>query len=462
VILNIKKVTNIFVVLYLLMGFATAISQNCRFDNDICIPNQLYMLKGVQNNIFVQPLIKRWRPYNNVVRFSGSVNYSRRLQGVASIIYPEEGSKVKLRLIDTEDFRTIKSLSTSIVVGIPKVGEESVKVSIIGDSFTQGGFYRSALLDNGYIPGIKMIGLCEVFGHENQFDEGRGGWTLSHYFSVSKDRTRSYNGFWQPEGKYKYWGSVAFWKLTQEVAKAPIKENWTFEEYYWTHRFFGASKKYEVTGYKANPQKNDLMYDNEAESFIRYNGKKWQQVKYEDFEWSFDYRKYLDMWGLESPEILAEFLGLNDFRNGGLPSNLNFDGWNKRMEQMIDSYHEAVPKGKFVLMIPSSSCGILDNKPGDFTTLQNANMWEVRKNIIEKFDNRIAENIYIVDAGISIDNTYGTPFLDDSTYTMPYAGFEGEDRIEVQYKNPHPYPNYSSMGISLAAFIQRYRKKDHD
>ncbi len=438
-----------------------AYSQDNEFINDICLPGELFVLEGVQNNIFVQPLIKRWRPYNDVVRFSGSVDYSRKLEGVASIVNPKKDSNVKLSLINTDEFKTLKTLTANLMVGTPGIGNGVMKVSIIGDSFTQGGFYRSALLDSAYVPGLKMIGLCAVVGHEGQFDEGRGGWTLERYFSVSKDRTQSYNGFWQPEGKYRYWGSVAFWKLVREVSKSPDKNSWSFAEYHWTHRFFGTAQSFDNHGYLENPRKNDLMYDNEANSFIRYDGKSWKQVKYEDFQWSFDYEKYLAMWELESPKILAEFLGLNDFRNAGLPGELDFTQWNNQMEQMIASYHTAVPDGKFVLMIPSSSCGILDNQSGDFTTLQNANMWELRNNIIEQFDNRVDENIYIVDAGISIDNTYGTPFLSDPAYTVPYAGFKGEDRIEVQTSNPHPYSNYPTMGISLAAFIQYHRGTQH-
>ena len=454
-----KKLLFIFLVSFIALNSFGQNSSQIGFVNDICLPKKLYMLEGVQNDIFVQPLIKRWRPDNDVVRFSGTANYSRKLQEVASIVQPEDSSIVTLNLINTDEFETVKSLSAEVVTGNPGIGDGTVKVSIIGDSFTQGAFFKSALLENKYVPGIKMIGLCEVNGHPGQFHEGRGGWTLSRYFSISKDRTQHYNGFWQPDGKYRYWGSTAYWKLVKEVSVSPNPQKWQFMEYYSTIHFIGVSSEFDALGLKLDPRENDLMYDNEAESFICFDGIKWKRVESKDFEWSFNYRKYLDMWKLEYPEILAEFLGLNDFRNAGLPGNLNFKQWNDQMEQMIASYHSVVPNGKFVLMIPSSSCGILDNKSGDFTLLQNANMWELRRNIIEKFDNRTDENIYIVDAGIAIDNYYGTQFLNDSTYTLPYAGFEGDDRLKVQSGNPHPYPNYPTMGISLAAFIQRYRMK---
>ena len=452
-----KKLLLIFLASFTAFSSFSQKADHTAFINDICLPCKLYMLEGVQNDIFVQPLIKRWRPNNDVVRFSGTANYSRKLQEVASIIQPEDSSIVTLDLINTDEFETVKSLSAGVVTGKPGLGNGTVKVSIIGDNFTQVTFFKSALLENNYVPGIKMIGLCQVKDHPGQFQEGRGGWTLSRYFSISKDRTQHYNGFWQPDGKYRFWGSTAYWKLVKEVSVSPNPQKWQFMEYYSTIHFIGVSSELDALGLKLDPRENDLMYDNEAESFICFDGKKWKQVKYEDFEWSFNYGKYLNMWELESPQILAEFLGLNDFRNAGLPGELDFTEWNNQMEQMIVSYHAAVPDGKFVLMIPSSSCGIMDNKAGDFTLLQNANMWEVRRNIIEKFDNRMDENIYIVDAGIAIDNYFGTNFLNDSTYTLPYTGFEGDDRLKVQTGNPHPYLGYPSMGVSLAAFIQKYR-----
>jgi len=438
-------------------GGSSSVVEGSIFVNDICLPSKLYMLSGVQNDIFVEPLIKRWRPYNDVVRFSGTAKFQRRLQKVASINAPADGTTVTLSLINQDNFDTIKSITSSIVIGEPGIGNDSVRVSIIGDSFTQGAFFKDALLVMGYVPKIRMIGLRDVTGYSGQFDEGRGGWTLAQYFSVSNKRTDAYNGFWQPGGSYKYWGSTHFWKLANEVRLNP-NGGWTFGESYNAGRFNSRSLLFdEKTGYKLSPVANDVMYDNTLESYVKYNGKEWTTVNYSDFVWNFDYGKYLLMWNLEAPSILAEFLGLNDFRNAPEPSKINFTKWNEQIEKLATSYFKAVPNGKFVLMIPSSTCGILDNTAGDFTTKQNACMWELRRNIIENFDGRESENIYIVDAAIAIDNLNGTNFTTDTIYTKPYSEYSGKERIVVQTANPHPFPNYPNMGVSLAAFIQKYR-----
>lgn len=429
------------------------------FVNDICLPRTLYMLNQTQNDVFVEPLIKRWRPYNDVVRFAGTTAYSRRLQRVASIANPIDGSTLTLELVNQDEFKTLKTVSATVRVGQKKIGSDTITVSIIGDSFTHGAFFKDALLEKGYISKIKMIGLREVNGHPGQFDEGRGGWTLKNYFTVTNQRTQAYNGFWQPSGNYRYWGATAFWQLVRQLKSHPDK-GWVFNERYNADRFASRATDFnEATGLRNKPQKNDLMYDNRTEQYILYDGKQWNSAKYGDFEWEFDYGKYLSMWNLKAPVILAEFLGLNDFRSAKDPATISFTEWNAQMEKLIRSYKKAVPNGKFVLMIPSSTCGILDNQAGDFTTRQNACMWEVRRNIIQNFDERADEQIYVVDAGIAIDNLSGSRFSTDTTFTLPYAGYTGKDLIAVQTGNPHPYLNYPTMGISLAAFIQFHRPK---
>ncbi len=337
------------------------------------------------------------------------------------------------------------------------MGTDPIPVSIIGDSYTNGAFFKNALLDKGYVPNIQMIGLREVEGYQDQFDEGRGGWRLSTFFNVTNGRTQPYNGFWQPEGVYKYWGSTHFWKLANEIRLNPDKE-YTFDEKYFVGRFFNCSLLFDAqTGYKLKPAVNDIMYDNTLGHYIKYDGSKWRKAAYEDYTWSFNYGKYLSMWKLKAPVILAEFLGLNDFGGAPYMKNRDFSKWNAQVEEVAASYLKAVPTGKFVLMIPSSTCGILDNKDGSFTSKTHANMWELRKNIIESFDNRESEGIYIVDAGIAIDNLHGFSYTKDSTYTKPYSEYKGMERISVQTGTCHPYPNYPTMGYSLAAFIQVYR-----
>lgn len=145
------------------------------------------------------------------------------------------------------------------------------------------------------------------------------------------------------------------------------------------------------------------------------------------------------MWNLDAPKFFAQMLGLNDYRDS---LTADYREWNKKIAEMKESYYKAVPDGKFIILIPCTTCGSLNNIRGDFTLRQNASMWQLRKNIIDTFDGRESEGYYVVDIGITIDNEKGY----------------NRNRDGIQTGNPHPYPNYPTMGIPLAAFIQYYRE----
>jgi hypothetical protein len=187
---------------------------------------------------------------------------------VASIDNPEDGESVVAALINQDYFDTIKSVTSTIIVGEKGRGENTVTFSIIGDSYTQGAFFKDALLKKDYVPNIKMIGLRDVFECAGQADEGRGGWTLNKYFTVTNKRTDAYNGFCQPDGNYKYWGATAFWQLANAIRLHPETE-WTFGEKYNAGRFGAQSLNFdEVTGYKKDPKKNDIMFDNAQDAYV--------------------------------------------------------------------------------------------------------------------------------------------------------------------------------------------------
>ena len=147
-------------------------------------------------------------------------------------------------------------------------------------------------------------------------------------------------------------------------------------------------------------------------------------------------------------------LGLNDFRNINGP--IDFSQWNTRMEALLKSYKAAVPNGRLVVCTPCSSCGSLNNKAGDFSTRQNAQMWEARRNVIQMFDKRESEGVYVVDASITISNDYGYKTMASE---LPFDGYTGDSRLLVQQDNPHPYFSYPSLALPIAAFVQIYRDR---
>lgn len=430
----------IIFVLYLLValsGRPLSAQEKGLFRNDICLPSKLYMLSDTVNRLFTEPMLKRWRPYNEVVRFSGNSLYVKRVPREAVITDPQEGMLVTADLVNTDAFEVLRRDTAVVCVGRRAMGKQEVTVQILGDSYVAGAFYQDALLTKGHVPGIRLVGLRKVRDAAEQYDEGRGGWTVKKYFEIPKGDGVPYQGYMQPANGYRYWGSCGFWKNAWRVKNGELKD---FESVYNCGRYDRCLPKFDAaSGYLLKPKKDDLMYDGKLGSYVLYTGKKWQTVSINESEWRFDYGKYLEMWQVEAPEFFAVLLGLNDYRDS---LTADYSEWNLRMAEMKESYQRAVPRGKFVLLMPCSTCGSLDNRRGDFTWRQNAAMWQLRQNILRTFDCREQEGFYVVDIALSVDS-------------------EGywRDREGLQTGNPHPYLSYSDMGVPLAAFIQYHRSR---
>lgn len=403
--------------------------------NDLAFPSHTYFLENVENYIYFQPLIKRWLPYTDFVRVK-TANMNMHTDKHIMISSPKDNDMLYVTLLGGTDLDTLKSIQSVVHVGLPGKGEDSIRIQFLGDSYTQGLYFKHAFIQSDYVPDALLVGTRRIGDTDCHAHEGRGGWTVARYFSDMPDNPYFYNPFWQPEGELFYWGNTAFWKNCQIVnSNDSIKE---FNLRY-NCSFYDVSA-YDQDGKRKNPKKHDLMWDSLKKEYITWDGKQWRKCDVESLEWSFNYQKYLLMNQMNSPDYLVVMLGLNDFRNGNI--NPDFSLWNKRIELMFQSYKKAVPEGVFILCIPCSSCGVMNNKAGDFTVRQNLIMWKLRKNIIDVFDNRFSEGLYIVDTAATIDNE---------------GGYNYENG--VQTGNPHPYPNYPKIGIPIAALIQYLRNR---
>ncbi|MBR4518942.1 MAG: SGNH/GDSL hydrolase family protein [Victivallales bacterium] len=423
------------------------------FVNDICMPSTLWMLSGVQNDLFVQPILKRWRPYDDFVRFrlAPDAPFLRRLSTVASITEPVDGSVLTTELVNGDEFAIVKELQSTIRVGQPGVGDTPVTAQLLGDSYTQGTFFRHALLESGYVPNLRLVGLLKCA--DGQYNEGRGGWRLANYFAVPTQPVQCYHGFMQPSGDARYWGATQFWRNAWQCFRQTAPKG--FEPYYSCGRFDDVLPRFdEATGFLLHPTPGDVQFDNDRNAFVRFDGASWQPVDSQELSWDIDYSKYLAMWDIPQPDFLFVMLGLNDFCHH---LQADFTEWGKRITRLRESYQKACPDGKFVICIPCSTCGSLDNAEGNFTLRQNAAMWRFRKWLIDNFDRREQEGFYLVDVGITIDNEYGY-HLTQSAVTIPYEQYSGKDTLRVQAGTPHPYANYPSMGLPIAAFIQAHRR----
>ena len=443
------------ITVFVAIAFAVILSLSSAelgYANDICLPSHLYMLSNVRTDIFFQPLTKRWRPYDDFVRISiskGGGVLQRHLGHVATVSNPIDGAMLTSRLVEGGGFTTVKSVSSVLRVGERGVGKTPVIAQIVGDSYTHGKFYKGALLDSGDVPNLRLVGLLnDGSGH---FNEGRSGWTLEYYFTIPRDELFSYHGFMQPDDGW-YWGATAFWKTAWRVCRRTEKI-WD-QQTYSCGRYDDRVKRFdEETGRLLDPHVGDVQF--EDGHFIRFDGKTWRCESEMSLKWNFDYGKYLDMWNVEKPQFLFVLLGLNDFRN---QMDADFSQWESRINTMKESYIKACPSGRFVICIPCSTCGLIDNAAGDFTPYQNAAMWRFRDWLIQTFDKRENDGYYLLDVGIGIDNDYGYP-LESGPIAVPADGAAGSEKLRVHGHTPHPRLDYPVMGRPLAAFIQYWRDR---
>lgn len=426
------------------------------FVNDICLPSKLWMLSDVQNEIYVQPFLKRWRPYDDFVRFSltpRNLPFKRQLGAVVSIDRPSDGSTLTAELVNGDEFKTIKKLEARVCVGKTGVGDRDVYVQVVGDSYTHGSFFAHALVSSGYVPKVHMVGLRR-YSEAEQCHEGRGGWTLASYFKAPKGLS-SYHGFMHPKDG-RYWGDTTFWQMAWRCVRKTQPKG--FEPLYSCEYFGDAAKRFdEGTGVLLAPKAGDYQFDGERKTFVRFDGEAWRTVAETGISWAFDYGKYLAMWNLPKPQILFEMLGVNDFSGGGLDAD--YTEWERRLATFKESYLKAVPGGRFVICTPCTTLGSIDNFSGLFTPKCNAAMWRFREWLIKTYDGREKDGYYLVDTALAVDSRYGYYSGRDRDKAVPFVGYPGKERIDLQYGNPHPYNSYRTMGIPLAAFVQYWRDR---
>ena len=427
--------------------------QKAEFVNELAMPLKLYMLDGIQNDMYIDTFIKSWRPYMEYVRMAASsgMNFSRTWQRVYSITSPVDNGRLSIYLKDYATADVLSEITAEICSARPSEGDDEVVVQVIGDSYTNGGWFVNALVHQGFVPGIKCVGLRRQ-GNTDVYDEGRGGWKLSDYMSAPKDNSSNpYNGFMHPAGDFRYYGSTEFWISAWKVKRGTAGSE--FEPTYSCGRFGRCLDLFdETSGLLSNPRKGDVQKDSGTGRFIMWDGTSWVDV--EELQWEFDYSKYLAMWNIEPPKFLAVMLGVNDFIGAKRP--ISFSGWNGMMQTVIDSYHRAVPDGLFIICTPTTYFGTLDNSSNADVVNEHLNMWLGRKNIIDTFDGREDEGIYIVDTALMCDSLTG----DNGAFkdmAHPLCSPQNDVKVFEQSGLPHPYVNYKSLGIPLAALIHKYR-----
>lgn len=425
-------------------------------DYDIVFPSKLYCLDGVQRNIWHSSIMSRFNPYDIFLRFEGNATYQRRCDIVASLKSGNTDNKtMTISMIDLRKMAKAKEVSSTIKVGTPNDNSLSaIKVQFVGSSTVQLAYFKYAL--ETYVSNYTLIGMRHKPNLPNVKHEGRGGASLAAYRTVSTGSKLHYYPFWQPDGNFRYYGATGFWVYAKANAESESESPSANGAYYNGCYNSDILAMFDNFGFLTNPTSGDIMYDSDNAVFKVYDGATWTNTTQGAYTWGFDYGKYLSMWNLATPDVVCITLGANDFRNKDLP--LDFATWNSSMEELIESIHDVNSNIKIVLCNqgPFANHGYT----GDPVPLQNYKMWLHLKDIIENFDNREAENIFVIAQGSEISAEYGfRRRTDNDSLTKPTEIYAEDERMVVLNQDSvHPYLSLDNMGTPIAAFLQFIRK----
>lgn len=147
---------NIIIAAFAAWGMCVS-AQTTGFRNEISVPGKVYMLSGVDNTLFIEPIMKRWRLYDDIVRFSGDAAYTRRTSRYVTV-RPEAGTERRMvvDLVNTDRFDTLMTDTVTVLVGRKCTGGGEVTAQILGDSYVHGAFFRDALLERDMSPGCAL------------------------------------------------------------------------------------------------------------------------------------------------------------------------------------------------------------------------------------------------------------------------------------------------------------------
>ena len=216
---------------------------------------------------------------------------------------------------------------------------------------------------------------------------------MSNYFSMNKTANTWYSPFMHPTVGTKIYNGVVEYN-------AYVIANATSMKTALDRIGFNSN------GYPTSPTTDSVVYSIANARYETWDGYSWISAGLTDGDFSFNYSKYIQAWKIEADfgktDILYIMLGTNDFMSLQLSEFSNaYNSYKSNMDALISSAKAYNPDIKIGIGLANTYTGSDWNNEGTFASHTSRLMYEARKNNILNYDNRIAENIYIVDWGIS-------------------------------------------------------------
>ena len=295
----------------------------------------------------------------------------------------------------------------------------------IGDSMTQGEVYiHQAVLK---ARNIKTLGLKNSKMNVNH--EGRGGWTCEKYFTeFDADCTSPFLFPKNIDGK-DYYGNLKFWSCVKDHFELYSFTGFTYEEI------------------------KDGMYCLKDGDLYKYSNGDFEFIK-EKPEFDFDFKKYLERFNYDVPDIVSILFGANELQQ--IPyaqMQAAVDSYIYNLAKMIDNVLKT--GSKVIINLPV--CGAEQYSWGirGFRATSKQYEYNIKmgvKAILEKFDNRREEGIFVCPMLAVCDPDFGfaTVGVRPNIYSTE----------TVIHQSNWVHPNevgYKQMGDALAGTINTIR-----
>jgi hypothetical protein len=328
----------------------------------------------------------------------------------------------------SSDFDPKKILTSTLVPASLTTNNGTVVINPIGDSITDINTQYKWIKDN--CPAVTFVGARYNSNTLLEHDGG-SGWTLKQFVTQVKSPNEwaGYSEFMHPTDlTLKYYGCTKLWiaEYTGGVNQSSMKRK--------GDSVGGFSP---TTGFRLTPLVDDVQYVFSETVFKKYDGTAWVTIANPTF--TFNYSKFLSVWNITQPTHVPIMLGTNDYSRVtelGAIARFNAD-FVTDMNTVVASIRQVSSEIKIGVIIPPLRA-TPDTEDASWNTPTNACMWQERKTIIDTYDNREVEKIYVIDNGTAVDpiTNFGTLGVNIADSTHPNSS------------------GFTNMGKRIGAWIQ--------